>query len=101
MHNYLTSVYEERDARTTLLTMVQALSHAKHGVDIVSGCSTEIEQASTTILLGFTESTGSRRCILLWDTNSSKRAEETVPGDEPQDFDAIPFPQGVLLINGY
>ncbi|CAL9748298.1 unnamed protein product [Musa acuminata subsp. burmannicoides] len=37
MHNYLTSVYEERDARTTLLTMVQALSHAKHGVDIVSG----------------------------------------------------------------
>ncbi|RWW06997.1 hypothetical protein GW17_00029639 [Ensete ventricosum] len=31
----------------------------------------------------------------------SKRAEETVPGDEPQDFDAIPFPQGVLLINGY
>lgn len=37
MHNYLTSVYEERDARTTLLKMVQALNHAKHGVDIVSG----------------------------------------------------------------
>ncbi|WOL06525.1 respiratory burst oxidase [Canna indica] len=37
MHNYLTSVYEERDARTTLLTMVQALNHAKNGVDIVSG----------------------------------------------------------------
>ncbi|KAJ3677123.1 hypothetical protein LUZ60_002847 [Juncus effusus] len=37
LHNYLTSVYEERDARTTLLTMVQALNHAKHGVDIVSG----------------------------------------------------------------
>ncbi|MQM04985.1 hypothetical protein Taro_037792 [Colocasia esculenta] len=37
MHNYLTSVYEEGDARTTLLTMVQALNHAKHGVDIVSG----------------------------------------------------------------
>ncbi|KAG6520892.1 respiratory burst oxidase homolog protein E-like [Zingiber officinale] len=37
MHNYLTSVYEERDARTTLLSMVQALNHAKHGVDIVSG----------------------------------------------------------------
>jgi hypothetical protein len=30
-------VYEERDARTTLLSMVQALNHAKHGVDIVSG----------------------------------------------------------------
>ncbi|CAD6245363.1 unnamed protein product [Miscanthus lutarioriparius] len=37
LHNYLTSVYEERDARTTLLSMVQALNHAKHGVDIVSG----------------------------------------------------------------
>ncbi|ONK66055.1 uncharacterized protein A4U43_C06F3700 [Asparagus officinalis] len=37
MHNYLTSVYEEGDARTTLLTMVQALNHAKNGYDIVSG----------------------------------------------------------------
>ncbi|KAL4180828.1 hypothetical protein AMTRI_Chr12g234330 [Amborella trichopoda] len=37
MHNYLTCVYEEGDARSTLLTMVQALNHAKHGVDIVSG----------------------------------------------------------------
>ncbi|PIA43190.1 hypothetical protein AQUCO_02000554v1 [Aquilegia coerulea] len=37
MHNYLTSVYEEGDARSTLLTMVQALNHAKHGVDILSG----------------------------------------------------------------
>ncbi|CAN1291064.1 Respiratory burst oxidase homolog protein E [Linum perenne] len=37
MHNYLTSVYEEGDARSTLITMVQALNHAKHGIDIVSG----------------------------------------------------------------
>ncbi|KAL8503262.1 hypothetical protein ACS0TY_022120 [Phlomoides rotata] len=37
MHNYLTSVYEEGDARSTLITMVQALSHAKNGVDILSG----------------------------------------------------------------
>lgn len=37
MHNYLTSVYEEGDARSTLLTMVQALTHAKYGVDILSG----------------------------------------------------------------
>ncbi|KAJ3695767.1 hypothetical protein LUZ60_001144 [Juncus effusus] len=37
MHNYLTSVYEERDARSTLLALLQALHHAKHGVDIVSG----------------------------------------------------------------
>ncbi|CAN1254102.1 Respiratory burst oxidase homolog protein F [Linum perenne] len=39
MHNYLTSVYEEGDARSTLITMVQALNHAKNGVDIVSGTS--------------------------------------------------------------
>jgi respiratory burst oxidase len=42
LHNYLTSVYEERDARTTLLSMVQALNHAKHGVDIVSGTRVKI-----------------------------------------------------------
>eukprot|EP00249_Psilotum_nudum_P005662 c19098_g1_i1 orf=749-3586(-) len=37
MHNYLTSVYEEGDARSALITMVQALHHAKNGMDIVSG----------------------------------------------------------------
>ncbi|XVF35183.1 hypothetical protein REPUB_Repub18cG0123200 [Reevesia pubescens] len=37
LHNYLTSVYEEGDARSTLIAMVQALNHAKHGVDILSG----------------------------------------------------------------
>lgn len=37
MHNYLTSVYEEGDARSALITMLQALHHAKSGVDIVSG----------------------------------------------------------------
>ncbi|XP_061369048.1 respiratory burst oxidase homolog protein E [Gastrolobium bilobum] len=37
LHNYLTSVYEEGDARSTLITMIQALNHAKNGVDILSG----------------------------------------------------------------
>ncbi|KAG5392611.1 hypothetical protein IGI04_022574 [Brassica rapa subsp. trilocularis] len=37
LHNYLTSVYDEGDARSTLIKMVQALNHAKHGVDILSG----------------------------------------------------------------
>ncbi|KAL5232548.1 hypothetical protein ABZP36_031324 [Zizania latifolia] len=37
MHNYLTSVYEEGDARSALITMLQVLNHAKNGVDIVSG----------------------------------------------------------------
>lgn len=37
MHNYLTSVYEEGDARSALITMVQALQKAKNGLDVVSG----------------------------------------------------------------
>ncbi|KAI5384698.1 hypothetical protein KIW84_071636 [Lathyrus oleraceus] len=37
LHNYLTSVYEEGDAISTLITMIQALNHAKHGVDILLG----------------------------------------------------------------
>ncbi|XP_074315681.1 respiratory burst oxidase homolog protein F-like [Silene latifolia] len=37
MHNYLTSVYEEGDARSALITMLAALNHAKNGFDIVSG----------------------------------------------------------------
>lgn len=36
MHNYLTSVYEEGDARSALIQMVQSLQHAKNGVDVVS-----------------------------------------------------------------
>ncbi|KAK9154167.1 hypothetical protein Sjap_001647 [Stephania japonica] len=36
MHNYLTSVHEEGDARSALISMVQRLQHAKNGVDIVS-----------------------------------------------------------------
>ncbi|MCD7455123.1 hypothetical protein HAX54_027064 [Datura stramonium] len=37
MHNYCTSVYEEGDARSALIAMLQAINHAKNGVDIVSG----------------------------------------------------------------
>ncbi|KAK4488914.1 hypothetical protein RD792_004704 [Penstemon davidsonii] len=37
MHNYCTSVYEEGDARSALITMLQSLNHAKNGLDIVSG----------------------------------------------------------------
>ncbi|CAD6236060.1 unnamed protein product [Miscanthus lutarioriparius] len=37
MHNYLTSVYEEGDARSALIAMVQSLQRAKNGMDIVSG----------------------------------------------------------------
>ncbi|XLS71125.1 hypothetical protein HN51_027990 [Arachis hypogaea] len=37
LHNYCTSVYEEGDARSALITILQSLHHAKSGVDIVSG----------------------------------------------------------------
>ncbi|PON58393.1 Respiratory burst oxidase [Trema orientale] len=36
-HNYCTSVYEEGDARSAWIAMLQSLYYAKHGVDIVSG----------------------------------------------------------------
>ncbi|KAK8287363.1 hypothetical protein V6Z12_D07G053700 [Gossypium hirsutum] len=37
LHNYCTSVYEEGDACSALIAMLQALNHAKNGVDVVSG----------------------------------------------------------------
>lgn len=37
IHNYCTSVYEEGDARSALIAMLQSLHHAKNGVDVVSG----------------------------------------------------------------
>ncbi|KAJ7538657.1 hypothetical protein O6H91_11G058400 [Diphasiastrum complanatum] len=36
MHNHLTSVYEQGDARSALIAMLQALYHAKNGVDVLS-----------------------------------------------------------------
>ncbi|XP_074310290.1 respiratory burst oxidase homolog protein B-like [Silene latifolia] len=37
LHNYCTSVYEEGDARSALIAMLQSLHHVKNGMDIVSG----------------------------------------------------------------
>ncbi|KAI3773521.1 hypothetical protein L1987_48051 [Smallanthus sonchifolius] len=37
VHNYCTSVFDEGDARSALITMLQSLNHAKNGVDVVSG----------------------------------------------------------------
>ncbi|OIV90864.1 hypothetical protein TanjilG_15597 [Lupinus angustifolius] len=37
LHNFLTSVYAEGDARSALITMLQSLWYAKNGVDIFSG----------------------------------------------------------------
>ncbi|XP_057470526.1 respiratory burst oxidase homolog protein C-like [Actinidia eriantha] len=37
MHTYCTSVYEEGDARSAFIAMLQSLIHAKNGIDVVSG----------------------------------------------------------------
>ncbi|KAE9602729.1 putative NAD(P)H oxidase (H(2)O(2)-forming) [Lupinus albus] len=37
LHSYCTSVYEEGDARSALIAMLQSINHAKNGIDIVSG----------------------------------------------------------------
>lgn len=36
MHNFLTCMYKEDDARTTLLSAIQVLCHAKTGIDFIS-----------------------------------------------------------------
>ncbi|PON69705.1 Respiratory burst oxidase [Trema orientale] len=36
VHNFLTSIYQEGDVRSALISAIQALHHAKHGIDIVS-----------------------------------------------------------------
>lgn len=36
MHTFLTSVYEEGDVRSALLSAIQALYYAKNGIDIIS-----------------------------------------------------------------
>uniref|UniRef100_A0ACD5U2T1 Uncharacterized protein n=1 Tax=Avena sativa TaxID=4498 RepID=A0ACD5U2T1_AVESA len=37
LHSHCSSVYEEGDARSALISMLQSLNHAKHGVDLVTG----------------------------------------------------------------
>nr|QVP25921.1 membrane-bound NADPH oxidase [Hordeum vulgare] len=39
LHNHCSSVYQEGDARSALIVMLQELQHAKKGVDILSGTS--------------------------------------------------------------
>lgn len=37
MHNYCSSVHEEHDARSAVISMLQSINHAKNGVDVVTG----------------------------------------------------------------
>ncbi|MCL7044221.1 hypothetical protein MKW94_030969 [Papaver nudicaule] len=36
MHNYLTSVYQDGDARSALISIIQSLHHLKNGIDVLS-----------------------------------------------------------------
>ncbi|PKA52092.1 Respiratory burst oxidase like protein E [Apostasia shenzhenica] len=106
LHNYLTSVYEEGDARTTLLAMVQALNHAKHGFDIVSGTQvkthfsrpnwTEVFRKIAAKHKGATVGKKSW-CVLLRHPGVSQRTQEIIARDEPQYLDTVPLPQRILL----
>ncbi|KAJ1376282.1 Ferric reductase, NAD binding domain, partial [Sesbania bispinosa] len=51
LHNYCTSVYEEGDARSALIAMLQSLNHAKNGVDIVSGTRVKSHFAKTQLVV--------------------------------------------------
>ncbi|KAI9088376.1 hypothetical protein K1719_029825 [Acacia pycnantha] len=35
MHNFLTNVYQEKDVRSALMGIIQALHHSKNGIDVV------------------------------------------------------------------
>ncbi|KAF6985847.1 hypothetical protein CFC21_003665 [Triticum aestivum] len=37
LHNYYSSIYEEGDTRSALISLLQSLNHAKHDIDMVSG----------------------------------------------------------------
>ncbi|KAF8388686.1 hypothetical protein HHK36_025366 [Tetracentron sinense] len=121
LHNYLTSVYEEGDARSTLLTMVQALNHAKHGVDILSGTQVRTHFARPNWKEVFTKiaskhphatigqlirwfrsidahgSDGSKQCVLLRNAGVGKGAEEAITRTKSQDINTLRVPQGVFL----
>ncbi|XP_043702533.1 putative respiratory burst oxidase homolog protein H isoform X2 [Telopea speciosissima] len=62
MHNYLTSVYEEGDARSALIAMVQSLQHAKNGVDIVSDSRIRTHFARPNWRKVFTDMASTHKC---------------------------------------
>ncbi|KAL3585743.1 hypothetical protein D5086_012610 [Populus alba] len=87
MHNYLTSVYEEGDARSALIAMVQKLQHAKNGLDIVSQsrnvtdknafCKAQLEKGVRSN--GRNAQVFSDRCLLLWKRSACQNTERALP----------------------
>ncbi|KAL9277012.1 hypothetical protein ACSQ67_025432 [Phaseolus vulgaris] len=122
MHNYLTSVYEEGDARSALIAMIQKLQHAKNGVDVVSEsrcksiapfnqilsfydvtilsdkntfCKTKLEKSL--LKTSKLASKFSDRCILLWKSYSYKGIEEPLSRVQPKLIYPLSVSQGELL----
>ncbi|KAK4492621.1 hypothetical protein RD792_003439 [Penstemon davidsonii] len=85
MHNYLTSVYEEGDARSALIAMVQSLQHAKNGVDVVSESRVykntfrEAKLAKSVCTFGRYTSKYMDRGVLLWKSDTNQVIEKTLP----------------------
>ncbi|KAL2239782.1 UNVERIFIED_CONTAM: putative respiratory burst oxidase protein H [Sesamum indicum] len=127
MHNYLTSVYEEGDARSALIAMVQSLQHAKNGVDVVSESRirthfarpnwrqvfTHLAAAHPCCRIGnATPKAGGTElfflvkkrvvyvCVLLWKSNTNKTTEEALPGVQHKYVYTVPISQGKLLDHG-
>lgn len=48
MYNYLTSVYQEGDKRSMLISAIQALHFARHGIDIISKTPVSISISNAT-----------------------------------------------------
>ncbi|KAL0436845.1 UNVERIFIED_CONTAM: putative respiratory burst oxidaseprotein H [Sesamum radiatum] len=109
MHNYLTSVYEEGDARSALIAMVQSLQHAKNGVDVVSESRIRTHFARPNWRQVFSHLASAHpccriaelmlhfRCVLLWKSNANETTEEALPGVQHKYVYAVPVSQGKLL----
>ncbi|KAI3430089.1 uncharacterized protein J3R85_008383 [Psidium guajava] len=101
LHNYLTSVYEEGDARSTLITMVQASQSCqtwfrypiRHtGKNTLWKTKLESKYLSKSLQASYT-TVG----VLLREDRVSKGIEEAIARAEPQDIYAFRIPQGAFL----
>lgn len=91
MYNYLTSVYQEGDKQSVLISAIQALHFARHGIDIIS---------KTPVLTHFSRPNwprvfhglSRRKCrredrgFLLWTGRFGKTAGEALPQNEQQNI---------------
>ncbi|KAK9705662.1 hypothetical protein RND81_07G074300 [Saponaria officinalis] len=97
MHTYLTSVYEECDARSTLLTLIQALTHAKYGVDILTGTKVKTHFGRPKWRDVFAKLVTKHPYSTI--ASGSKRVKAVITGNEPQNINTVRVPQRTVLGN--